>query len=209
MNIDELKNAWNTYDKSLDSKINLNLLKTATVDKTKSLTRTFRFGAIVEIIVSLFFINYMAEVVIGQSATWEYCLPALVIGLISLGTVIWNICALTQLALLNYDASIAEAQKKMERVYTQSKWQNTTLHYLLVPLVGAMLAIMALKYLNLNLTGHFDIILYAVLGGIAVVPMIVWIVKMTPDKEMESAIRFLEDIKKFEKEGEEGNTPLK
>ena len=209
MNIDELKNAWNVYDKSLDSKINLDLLKTVTIDKTKSLTRTFKFGAVVEIIVSLFFVNYMAEVVIDQWATWEYSLPALVIGLISLGTVIWNAYALTQLAFLNYDASIAEAQKKMERIYTQSKWQNTTLHYLLVPLAGAMLAIMALKYLNLSLTGHLDIILYAVLGGIAVVPMVVWIVKMSPDKEMESAIRFLDDIKKFEKDEEESYTTLK
>lgn len=200
MNIDELKNAWNTYDKSLDSKINLDLLKTVTIDKTKSLTRTFKFGAIVEIIVSLFFVNYMAEVAIEQWETWEYSLPASVIGLISLGTVIWNIYALTQLTFMNYDASIAQAQKKMERIYTQSKWQNTMLHYLLVPLVGAMLTIMALKYLNLSLTGHLDIILYVVLGGIAVVPMVVWIVKMTPDKEMESAIRFLDDIKKFEKE---------
>lgn len=200
MNIDELKNVWNTYDKSLDSKINLDLLKTVTIDKTKSLTRTFKFGAIVEIIVSLFFVNYMAEVAIEQWETWEYSLPASVIGLISLGTVIWNIYALTQLTFMNYDASIAQAQKKMERIYTQSKWQNTMLHYLLVPLVGAMLTIMALKYLNLSLTGHLDIILYVVLGGIAVVPMVVWIVKMTPDKEMESAIRFLDDIKKFEKE---------
>ncbi len=56
MNIDELKNAWNSYDKSLDSKINLDLLKTVTIDKTRSLTRTFKFGAIVEIIVSLFFV---------------------------------------------------------------------------------------------------------------------------------------------------------
>jgi hypothetical protein len=200
MNIDELKNAWNVYDKSLDSKINLDLLKTVTIDKTKSLTRTFKFGAVVEIIVSLFFVNYMAEVAIEQWETWEYSLPASVIGLISLGTVIWNIYALTQLTFLNYDASIAQAQKKMERIYAQSKWQNTMLHYLLVPLVGAMLTIMALKYLNLSLTGHLDIILYVVLGGIAVVPMVVWIVKMTPDKEMESAIRFLDDIKKFEKE---------
>ena len=209
MNIDELSNAWNTYDKSLDNKINLNLLRTVTIDKTKLLTRKFRFETIVEIIVSLFFMNYMAEIAIEQSAAWEYFLPALVIGLISLGTVIWNIYALTQLALLNYDASITEAQKKIERIYTQNKWRNTTLHYLLVPLVGGMLAIMALKYLNLNLTGHLDIILYAALGSIAVVPMIVWIVKMTPDKGMESAIHFLDDIKKFEKEEEGSHATLR
>jgi hypothetical protein len=209
MNIDELRSAWNTYDKSLDSKINIDLLKTATVVKTTSLTRTFRFGAIVEMVVSLLFVNYMVEIVMDHMATWEYWLPALVIGLISLGTVIWNAHALTQLALLNYGASIAEAQRKMERIYTKSKWQNTTLHYFLVPLVGAMLAIMALKYLNLHLAGHLDIILYAVLGGIAVVPMVVWIVKMSPDKEMESAIRFLDDIKEFEKEGEEGDSSIK
>jgi hypothetical protein len=202
MNIDELKNAWNVYDKSLDSKINLDLLKTVSIDKTKSLTRTFKFGAIVEIIVSLFFVNYMAEVAIEQWATWEYSVPASVIGLISLGTVIWNIYALTELTFMNYNTSIAQAQKKMECIYTQSKWQNTMLHYFLVPLVGAMLTIMALKYLNLSLTGHLNIILYVVLGGLAVVPMVVWIVKMTPDKEMESAIRFLDDIKKFEKEEE-------
>lgn len=209
MNIDELKNAWDTYDKSLDSKINLDLLKEVTINKTKSLTHTFKFSVIAEVIVSLFFVIYMAEVVIEQWATWEYSLPALVIGLISLGTVIWNVYALTQLAFLNYNASIAEAQKKMERIYRQSKWQNTTLHYLLVPLAGAMMAIMALKYLNLPLTGHLDIILYAVLGCLAIVPVIVWIVKMTPDKEMESAIRFLDDIKKFEKEEEESHSTLR
>jgi hypothetical protein len=200
MNIDELKNAWSTYDKSLDSKINVDLLKIVTLDKSRALTRTFKFGAIVEIIVSLIFINYMAEVVMEQWATWEYWLPALIIGLISLATVVWNVHAIAQLMMLSYGATIAEAQKKMQRIYRQSKWQNTTLHYFLVPLVMAMLAIMALKYLNLSLTGHLDIILYAVLMGFAIVPMVVWIVKLAPDKEMESAIRFLDDIKKFEEE---------
>ncbi len=209
MNIEELKNAWDTYDKNLNSKINLDLLKEVTINKTKSLTHTFKFSVIVEVVVSLFFVNYMAEVVKEHWATWEYSLPALVIGLISLGTVIWNVYALIQLAFLNYDASITEAQKKMERIYRQSKWQNTTLHYLLVPLAGAMMAIMALKYLNLPLTGHLDIILYAVLGCLAVVPMVVWIVRMTPDKEMESAIRFLDDIKKFEEEEEDSYSTLK
>jgi hypothetical protein len=207
MNIDDLRNAWNTYDKSLDNTINLNLLKTVTVEKTRSLTRTFRLGAVIEIVVSLLFISYMAEVVIEQWGTWEYCLPALVISLISIGTVIWNIHALIQLALLNYGVSITEAQRRIERIYTQGKWRNTTLHYVLVPLAGAMLTIMALKYLNLDLAGHLHIILYAVLGCIAVVPMVVWIVKMTPDKEMESAIHFLDGIKKFAKEEEQINTP--
>lgn len=208
MNIEELKNTWNTYDQSLDSKINFDLLKEVTINKTESLTRTFKFNVIVEIIVSLLCVNYMAEIVIEQWATWEYALPALVICLISLGTAIWNIYALTQLAFLNYEASIAETQKKMEHIYKQSRWQNTTLHYLLVPLAGSMMAIMALKYLNFTLSEHLDIILYTVIACIAVVPMVVWIVKMTPDKEMESAIRFLDDIKKFENE-EENNTQSK
>jgi hypothetical protein len=63
-----------------------------------------------------------------QIAVWEYWVPALVIGLISLGTVIWNVHALVQLSMLHYHATIASMQKKMERIYAQIKWQNNTLH---------------------------------------------------------------------------------
>jgi hypothetical protein len=200
MNIEQLKNAWNEYDKSLDSKINLELLKTVSVSKTNSLTREFKFNAIVESIVSLVVINIMGRLVINQITVWEYWVPALVIGLISLGTVIWNVHALVQLSMLHYDATIASMQKKMERIYTQSKWQNSTLHYLVVPLVAAMFAIMGLKFLHLGLASHLDIILYAIIAGIVVVPLVVWIIKLFPDKEMESAISFLDEIKKFERE---------
>lgn len=201
MTIEQLKNAWNTYDKSVENKINLDLLKTVSIDRAKSSTRNFRFETIVEIVVSLYFVNVMAGIAMDHWTTWEYFAPAIVIGTISLGTVIWNVHALIQISSLSYNHSIAEAQKRMERIYTQSKWQNTTLHYLTVPLVGVMLAIMGLKFLNLNLVGYWHIILYAALGSAAVVPLVVWIVKLAPDKEMESAIGFLGQIKRFEEEG--------
>jgi hypothetical protein len=59
---------------------------------------------------------------------------------------------------------------------------------------------MGLKFLNLELSGHLDIILYAVIAGVVVVPFVVWIIKLFPDKDMESAISFLDAIKKFERE---------
>jgi len=200
MNIDELKNAWSHYDESLESKINLQLLKTVSISKTHSLTRSFRFNAIVETVVSAFFVNYMAQVVIEHIATWEYWVPALVIGLCSLGTVLWNVHNLIQISLLKYDANIAEMQKKLERIHLQSDWQHNALQYLVFPLVAAMLAIMGLKYLNLDLSGHLNIILYAIISGVVVVPFVIWLNKKFPDKEMQSAIDFLKEIKKFEKE---------
>ena len=200
MNIDELKNAWGEYDKSLEGTINLKLLKTVSVSKTKSLTNTYRFGAIIEIIVSIWFCNIMAGIAAEHISTWQYWVPAVVIGLFSLGTVIWNAYTLIQIGLLHFDESIAAMQKKLERIHSENNWRQSTLQYLTLPLVMAMLAIMALKYLNLSLTSHLDVVLYAIIGGIVIIPFIAWIVKMFPDKEMQSAIDFLKEIKKFEKE---------
>lgn len=201
MNIDELKNAWSQYDERLESKINLQLLKTVSMSKTHSLTRNFRFSAIVETVICVLFVNYMADIFINHLSVWEYSVPALVIGLSSLWTVIWNVRALIQISLLKYDSNVAETQKKLEVIHAQSTWQHNTLQYLIFPVVTAMLAIMGLKFLNLGLSGHLDIILYAIIAGLAVVPFVIWINQKFPDKEMESAISFLKEIRKFEKEG--------
>jgi hypothetical protein len=59
---------------------------------------------------------------------------------------------------------------------------------------------MALKFLNLDLAGHWQVILYAIICGLAIVPFVMWIERKFPDKEMQSAISFLKEIKEFEKE---------
>jgi hypothetical protein len=201
MNIDQLKAAWNQHDENDDGKINLELLRTVSIGRSASLTRQFKFGAVLEIILSFVFLNYMAEVVTSYwGITWEYAIPALVISLMSLGTIVWNVYALVQLGLIHYDSGIAQAQKRIERIYAQEMWQNNTLLYVSLPIVGCMLAIMALKFMNLGLSGHIDIIVYAALGALMVAPLIVWITKLFPDREMESAIRFLKDIQEFERE---------
>lgn len=201
MNLDELKNAWNEYDKSLDSKVNLDLLKMVSMQKTKSLTLTFKFEVIFEMVVTMPFIYPMVRLVITQWPVWEYWVPGLVLGLSAIGTVAWNVCALIQLWRLHYDASIASTQRKLERIYMQHKWLNTTLLYFLIPLAGVMITIMVFKFLHIELLEHLNILLYIVLVCLIVVLFVVWIVKTFPDKKMESAIRFLDEIRQFEKEG--------
>lgn len=200
MNIDELKNAWGEYDKSLDSNVNLQLLKEVSMNKMLSLTRNFRFNLIAEGIISALFVNWMAQVAVEQFPTWQYWVPALVIALCSLWTVVWNVRTLIQIGMLKYDANITEAQKKLERIHIQNDWRKYTFQYLTFPVVAAMMAIMALKFLNLGLAGHWHVILYAIICGLAVVPFVMWIERMFPDKEMQSAVNFLKEIKEFEKE---------
>jgi hypothetical protein len=201
MNIEHLRSAWNQYGENPDSNINFELLRTSSINKTGSLTFQFKFGAALEIVLSFVFLNYMADVALKYwSVTWEYAVPALVIGLMSLGTIAWNAYALVQLTLVHYDSGIAQAQKRIEKIYAQEKWQNNTLHYVSLPVVSCMLTIMALKFLNLGLSAHIHIIIYAAVGALMVAPFIVWITRLSPDKDMESAIRFLNEIQEFEKE---------
>lgn len=200
MNIDELKNAWGEYDKSLESKINFQLLKEVSMSKTLSLTRNFRFTLMVEGIISALFVNWMAQVVAEQFPIWQYWVPALVIGLCSLWTVIWNVRTLIQIGMLKYDANITEAQKKLERIHVQNDWRKYTLQYLTFPIITAMMTIMALKFLDLDLASHLLTILYAIICGLALIPLVIWIERKFPDKEMQSAVNFLKEIKEFEKE---------
>jgi hypothetical protein len=60
---------------------------------------------------------------------------------------------------------------------------------------------MGLKFLNLDLLGHLNILLYAIITGIMVIPFAIWINKKFRDKGMDSAINFLNEIRKFEEEG--------
>ena len=200
MTLDELKKAWGEYDKSFENKINLDMLKTVSVDRTKTLMRTFKLESVIETGVTSVATYYMIRILLSQWSVWEYCIPALVLSLCGLAIVGWNIYAMSQLGSLRYDAGIAETQRKIERIYVQHRWQNSTLLYFLIPIGGTMFTIMVLKFLNLELSENLNIFIHVVLGGLAVAPFIVWIIKLFPDKEMESAIQFLNEIRAFEKE---------
>ena len=200
MTLDELKKAWGEYDKSFENKINLDILKTVSVDRTKTLMRTFKLESVIETGVTSVATYYMIRILLSQWPVWEYCIPALVLSLCGLAIVGWNIYAMSQLGSLRYDAGIAETQRKIERIYVQHRWQNSTLLYFLIPIGGTMFTIMVLKFLNLELSENLNTFIHVVLGGLAVAPFIVWIIKLFPDKEMESAIQFLNEIRAFEKE---------
>jgi hypothetical protein len=210
MNLDEVKSAWNEYDKSLEqNKINVKLLKTVSVDRMQGLLRSFKIGIIVEIVINFLFFRYMVGLMIEYIETPVYWISALIIALLSLGMLVWNIYAIVSLAIIRYDDSIAKLQKKLETLHAQNHFRHTTLQYILFPLVMAILVIIGLKALGFIVSDHLDIIFYGVIGSLIVLPFVVWIIKRFPDTEMEKAIGFLKEIRKFEDQGSghvKGNT---
>lgn len=53
--------------------------------------------------------------------------------------------------------------------------------------------------MNYDLYSNWKFLILQLLIAFAIVPIIIWISKLSPDKNMDTEIHFLEDIKHFKK----------
>jgi hypothetical protein len=203
MELQELENIWNEYDKRIDDRIKVNykFLKKVSLEKTRSLLLPGKVNAILEVIINFLFLGPLAGFAKTHISDLKFSLPALLLALIVLATIAWNIYGFILLSQIDYRSPIITIQKKLEKFKFQNLYRQQRLLYILLPVSQTLFFIVFCKGLiNINIYDYPKFFILQFLCGIIVVPLISWIVKISPDKKFNAALHFLNDIKEFEKE---------
>ncbi len=203
MELQELKDIWNQSDREVEQqyRINFDSLKKLSIEKAKSLLWPLQFGAIVEIIVNAIFIPPIIRFIISYSFDAKFLIPGLLLASMILFTLAWNIYSLVLLATIDYKSPIIHTQKKLLNFNYRNSFRQQRLLYVLYPLAQTCFLIMFCKAIpGIDLYSYPKFLGLQFFIGLAIVPVIIWIIKLSPDKNMARALNFLNDIKKFEKE---------
>jgi hypothetical protein len=203
MELSELKSLWNTHHTQSSNQITLNkkLLKESSVNRIKSSLGEFKFENYLELILSVLFVPYIAGFIMDYGNSLTLLLPASIVLLVTIATIIWNIHNLYNAISLNYDESITQLHKKITRLQLWAKYELNAL-YLLMPILGyCFLVLFAKSVFNIDMYDYLNMYwLYNGVAVIAITVLIVWILKKFPDKKLEQAATFLKEIEAFENE---------
>lgn len=225
MELDELKQAWNEHARKLDRVLSLNLqgLKRAQLDQTKSALGRFKIFQVFEILVGFAVLLWSGSYIADHVAVPTLAGPALILAASALGAVIGNIRQLVLLGQISYADPVATIQRKIEEM---------KLHFLrTIRLMAFMLPLyMVYVVIGLNLVFGWDVLAYAdkmflwanLLVSLIFIAPAVWVFRNLSfknignpvihalvhgggGKQMIAALEFLEAIQEFEDEDKNGN----
>lgn len=228
MELDELKQTWSEHARKLDRILNLNLqgLKTAQLDRTRSALGRFQAFRLRETAVGIVLLVLLGSYIAGRISVPTLAIPAVVVALSFLLPVIANIRQLILLGKISYADPVTTIQRKLEEI---------KLHYLrsflfpvlMLPLYMAYVAVAfdlsfgidilafskaAFLWANLAVSLIFVAPAVWVLRNLSFKntenPIIRTLVHGNGGKQMVAALEFLKDLQEFGDEGQnEATTP--
>lgn len=220
MELDELKQTWNEHARKLDRILSLNLqgLKTAQLDKTRSALGRFKTFRVFEMVVGILVLIPLGSYIADRISVPTLAIPALIVAASILVPVIANIRQLILLGRIGYADPVTSIQRKLEEIKLQYL-RSFRLPVLMLPLYLAYVVV------GLNLIFGLDVLAHAnaaflwanlAVSLIFVVPAI-WILRNLSFKntdnpviralvhgnggrQMVAAMEFLKALEEFEEE---------
>lgn len=118
MELDELKQTWNEHARKLDRILSLNLqgLKTAQLDKTKSALGRFKAFRLFEMLVGILILIPLGSYIADRISVLTLAIPALILAASILVPVIANIRQLILLGQISYADPVTIIQRELEEV---------------------------------------------------------------------------------------------
>ncbi|MEY2490995.1 MAG: hypothetical protein QOC70_2937 [Verrucomicrobiota bacterium] len=224
MELDELKQTWTEHARKLDRILNLNLqgLKAAQLDKTRSALGRFKAFRVRELAVGILLLVLLGSYIAGRIWVPTLAIPAFIVAASVLLPVIANIRQLILLDRISYADPVTTIQRKLEEIKLHYL-HSFRLPVLMLPLYMAYVAV------TFDLFFHIDVLAYAkpaflwanlMVSIIFVVPA-VWVLrnlsfKNTDNpviralvhgnggKQMVAALEFLKALQEFEDEDKHG-----
>ena len=218
MELDELKQTWTEHTRKLDRLLSLNLqgLKTAQLDKTRSALGRFKAFRLFEIVIGILILIPLGSYIASRISVPTLAIPSLIVAASVLVPVVANIRQLILLGRISYADPITTIQRKLEEIKLHFL-RSFRLPVLMLPLY------MAYVVVGLNLVFGMDVLaqssaayLWANLAFslILVVPA-VWILRNlsfknvdnpviralvhgSGGKQMVAALAFLKTLQEFE-----------
>jgi hypothetical protein len=203
MELSTIKSMWQSHNTEVSDQITLNktLLKESAVNRIKSSLGEFKLENYLELFLSVLFVPYLIGFIASYGASIDLLIPASVVLLVTIATIIWNVHNLYTAMSLNYDESITILHKKITRLQLAAKYELNALYVLMPVLCYCFLVLFAKSAFNIELFDYTNIYwLYNGFGVVVITLFIVWVLKKFPDKGLERAATFLKEIELYEKE---------
>ena len=227
MELDELKQTWNEHARKLDRILSLNLqgLKTAQLDKTRSALGRFKAFRWFELGVGFLVLLFLGSYIADRISIPTLAIPALIFAASVLVPVIANIRQLILLGKISYADPVTTIQRQLEEIKLHYL-RSFRLPVLMLPLYLAYVAVGFDLFFGVDLFAHAGaafLWVNLVVSVIFIVPAI-WVLhhlsfKNTDNpviralvhgnggKQVVSALEFLKTLREFEDEEENGTVP--
>jgi hypothetical protein len=192
MNLEELKLNWAAYDQKLDTSIRLNLqlLNTTKLNKTRSAMQRLIAILALDLVVNLIIVIYLGSFIADHITAPRFVLAALALDVFTLLLIVSSIRQMVMAREIDYSGPVAEIQKKMETLRIH-KIKRTKWTLLVAPLVWTPLQIVALKaFLGLDAYALLGVsyLAWNVIVGVAVIALAIWVSKKLTTRIERSSI---------------------
>ena len=226
MELDELKQTWSEHARNLDRTLSLNLqsLKTAQLDKTRSALGRFKAFRVFEMIVGLLVLLLLGSYIADRISVPTLAIPALIVAASVLVPVIENIRQLILLGRISYGDPVTTIQRTLEEIKLHYL-RSFRLPVLMLPLYLAYVVVAldlffgldflaqasaAFLWVNLAVSLVFAVPAIWVLRHLSFKntdnPVIRALVRGNGGKQMVAALEFLNALRKFEDEEQDGTS---
>jgi hypothetical protein len=198
MEFEQLTNIWNNANPTLDQtvKINKELVKTISFSKVKSRLGDIKWTSIFQIVVGVWFLDFLLGFAFGHYGEMKFFVPALTLIVLSIYSLAIDITQLVMVLTINSKASVAEAQRKLSTLKKLEAYDTYSL-LVIIPLfslpfmivLGKGVADIDLYNFNLNWMISYTA------GSVVVAIIVVFLLRMFPNKGLKESMAFLEELK--------------
>ncbi|MCU0428253.1 MAG: hypothetical protein MUF71_21790 [Candidatus Kapabacteria bacterium] len=178
MELEEMKTVWKQFDTKLDSLLLLNEqhARALTLQKVKSSLHWYIVFRLIEIVIGLLAINFLADIALSASSVPSVVVSALILCAFTVLGVSGCVNQIYGASQIDYAASIPTLQKNLLRLESQTL-VFTRFLLLLLPLYSAYLIVGAWWLMGIDIVqeGNSAWWLAQVIFAIACLPLIVWL----------------------------------
>lgn len=199
MELNELATLWQQdHDQSKSSRINKELLKTVTISKVRSNLSGFRINALVEVILNSLFAFLMLRALSAvQADLWRMSAIVLILVMAVLGLGVGMIKMVLAYRMTDR-LPVLKAQKLMSTIQKISRLEIRSL-LLVIPLFCFLfIALVAKAWLQIPLASISSILISWTAASALIAIILYVLLRRFPDKKLEAANEFLQEIREFE-----------
>lgn len=203
MEIDQLKEIWAEYDQAIEPKLELNkeLLKEVSVKKVQSFLFEFRLENYLELFINGIAGFYLLRLFFASSGNLKLSLAIAFVLVMMILELVWNVYKLVQADRLSYKRPLIENLKVLEKLRLYTRWEIRSLLVLIPAFSAAFIILIPKIFLDLDILPILgNGLWYFVLGSVVVGIVIVAALSLIPDRKMDHAITFLQEISQYESE---------
>lgn len=204
MNYEELSHIWNS-DQQYSTKINLNkkLLREVSfhtiTDKLKEIKRASFIDIAINWVWSLFLIDYLVD----NFAQTYFTIPGVILLGIAVYSIVFDVKKLILYYSINNNFSVLQTQKKLAKLKRLEILDTYSLIVFIPLFFVPFIIVFAQGILGINVFeyGFSEREMFAAAAGsLVIAAIIIFFLKKYPNKQLNNAIQFIDELKEIEKD---------